>query len=194
MDILDTVMISKALAKQTSGRAGRTGPGKSFRIYTKAEFGNMSDSQLPEILTTNVCSRILTIKSLGVDDLAKFEIIDLPKVESINDALEYLFLVRGVDKDGNITKLGKEMASLPLDPNLALTLIKSKELGCFEDVAIISALLTVDQIYADIKKYNKVLHKKFIACKISWHDKRGDFFMLLRIFRSWEKNNFIKTF
>lgn len=193
MDILEVIMISKAQAKQRSGRAGRTAPGKVFRIYTKEEYINMPDSTLPEILTTNVCSGILTIKSLGILNLNKFEMIDLPKLESINDALEYLFLVKAVDNLGNITNLGRKIANIPLDPNLAVSIIKSIEFGCFDEVSIISAMLTVDQIYADIKKDSKI-YKRYTACKKSWYDNRGDFFMLLNIYRAWEKDNFSYKF
>ncbi|WUR02268.1 ATP-dependent RNA helicase [Vairimorpha necatrix] len=194
MDILETVMISKAQAKQRSGRAGRTKPGKTFRIYTKQDFNKMADFTPPEILTTNVCSGILTIKSLGIDDLSTFDMIDKPKVDSINDALEYLFLTRAVDKNGKITKLGLKMSSLPLDPNLALTLIRSVELKCFQDTAIISAMLTIDQIFIDVSKENKNLYKKFLDSKKIWYDERGDFFVLLKIFKEWQKNNFSENF
>jgi HrpA-like RNA helicase len=193
MDILETIMISKAQARQRSGRAGRTRPGKVFRIYTKDEYMKMADSTLPEILTTNVCNGILTIKSLGILDLNKFEMIDLPRLESINDALEYLFLVRAVDNAGNITQLGRRLSSIPLDPNLAVSLIKSIDFECFDDVATIAAMLTVDQIHSDVRKDSK-LFKKFTASKKSWFDNRGDFFMLLKIYRAWEKDHFSYRF
>lgn len=194
LDILETLMISKAQAKQRSGRAGRTGPGKTFRIYTKQEFLQMKDSLLPEILTTNVCKCILTIKSLGINNLNNFKMIDMPNPDSINDALEYLFLARAVDSVGDITDLGRKMARLPLDPYLSLTLIRSEELGCFEDVAIIAAMLTVDQIYVDVKKDDNFLYKKFLAVKSSWNDDRGDFFVLLKIFNAWKKEKYSNKF
>lgn len=193
MSILETVMISKAQARQRSGRAGRTEPGKVFRIFTMEEYNNMIETSIPEILTTDVSSGILTIQSLGIGDIKTFPLIDKPKIEAINNALEFLYLLKAVDALGNITDLGKNIAKIPLYPSLALSLIKSINLGCFDDVAIISAMLTVEQIFNDIKNNNK-LYRKFDFIKKSWYDSRGDFFMMLKIFKKWEENHFSYKF
>jgi ATP-dependent RNA helicase DHX8/PRP22 len=78
MESLDVVPASKAQTLQRSGRAGREGPGKSFRLYPEREFEKLEDSTKPEIKRCNLSNIILQLKALGIDDIVGFDFIDKP--------------------------------------------------------------------------------------------------------------------
>ena len=79
--------ISKASAQQRAGRAGRTRPGKCFRLYTeKAYKQEMQDNTYPEILRSNLSAVVLQLKKLGIDDLVHFDFMDPPgKLNNVHD-------------------------------------------------------------------------------------------------------------
>ena len=111
--------ISKASARQRAGRAGRTRPGKCFRLYTEEEFMTELEEQTqPEILRSNLASTVLQLAKLGVKDLARFDYVDTPSPETLMRALELLHYLAALDDDGHLTALGSIMADFPLDPQV----------------------------------------------------------------------------
>lgn len=100
--------ISKASAKQRAGRAGRTRPGKCFRLYTEASFKNeLMEDTYPEILRSNLASVVLTLKKLGISDLVHFDFMDPPAPETLMRALELLNDLAALDDEGELTKIGE---------------------------------------------------------------------------------------
>ena len=100
--------ISKASAKQRAGRAGRTRPGKCFRLYTEASFKNeLMEDTYPEILRSNLASVVLTLKKLGISDLVHFDFMDPPAPETLMRALELLNDLGALDDEGELTKIGE---------------------------------------------------------------------------------------
>nr|CAD7194292.1 unnamed protein product [Timema douglasi] len=139
--------ISKASAQQRAGRAGRTKPGKCFRLYTEKAFKNeMQDNTYPEILRSNLGSVVLQLKKLGIDDLVHFDFMDPPAPETLMRALELLNYLAALDDDGNLTDLGAVMAEFPLDPQLAKMLIASCNHNCSNEILSITAMLLTKQI------------------------------------------------
>lgn len=135
--------ISKASAQQRAGRAGRTRPGKCFRLYTEKAYKNeMQDNTYPEILRSNLGSVVLQLKKLGIDDLVHFDFMDPPAPETLMRALELLNYLSALDDDGNLTELGSVMAEFPLDPQLAKMLIASCSLNCSNEILSITAMLS----------------------------------------------------
>ncbi|KAJ3681815.1 hypothetical protein LUZ60_014388 [Juncus effusus] len=111
--------ISKASAHQRAGRAGRTQPGKCFRLYTEKSFNNdLQPQTYPEILRSNLANTVLTLKKLGIDDLVHFDFMDPPAPETLMRALEVLNYLGALDDEGNLTKLGEIMSEFPLDPQM----------------------------------------------------------------------------
>ena len=140
--------ISKASAQQRAGRAGRTRPGKCFRLYTEGAFKKeLIESTYPEILRSNLSSTVLDLKKLGIDDLVHFDLMDPPAPETLMRALEELNYLACLDDDGNLTVLGKLASEFPLDPALAVMLISSPEFYCSNEILSITALLSVPQIF-----------------------------------------------
>uniref|UniRef100_A0A7N8YRH4 ATP-dependent RNA helicase DHX15 n=1 Tax=Mastacembelus armatus TaxID=205130 RepID=A0A7N8YRH4_9TELE len=135
--------ISKASAQQRAGRAGRTCPGKCFRLYTeKAYKTEMQDNTYPEILRSNLGSVVLQLKKLGIDDLVHFDFMDPPAPETLMRALELLNYLAALNDDGDLTELGSMMAEFPLDPQLAKMVIASCEFNCSNEILSITAMLS----------------------------------------------------
>ncbi|KAI9885695.1 MAG: exosome non-catalytic core subunit rrp46 [Watsoniomyces obsoletus] len=140
--------ISKASAQQRAGRAGRTRPGKCFRLYTeKAYKKELTETTHPEILRCNLASTVLELKKLGIDDLVHFDLMDPPAPETLMRALEELNYLACLDDDGNLTALGRLASEFPLDPTLAVMLISSPEFYCSNEMLSITSLLSVPQVF-----------------------------------------------
>ncbi|KAG4430704.1 DEAH-box ATP-dependent RNA helicase prp43 [Cadophora sp. M221] len=140
--------ISKASAQQRAGRAGRTRPGKCFRLYTEAAFKKeLIEQTYPEILRSNLANTVLELKKLGIDDLVHFDLMDPPAPETLMRALEELNYLACLDDDGDLTALGKLASEFPLDPALAVMLISSPEFYCSNEILSLTALLSVPQIF-----------------------------------------------
>ena len=140
--------ISRASAKQRAGRAGRTRPGKCFRLYTEASFkSELQEQTYPEILRSKMSNVVLTLKKLGIDDLVHFDFMDPPAPETLMRALELLNYLGALDDDGALTDLGRQMAELPLDPQLAKLLLASPEYKCSNEALSVVACMSVPQIF-----------------------------------------------
>lgn len=140
--------ISKASAQQRAGRAGRTRPGKCFRLYTEAAFKKeLIETTYPEVLRSNLSSTVLDLKKLGIDDLVHFDLMDPPAPETLMRALEELNYLACLDDDGNLTVMGRLASEFPLDPTLAVMLISSPEFYCSNEILSLTALLSVPQIF-----------------------------------------------
>ncbi|KAG8475275.1 hypothetical protein CXB51_032136 [Gossypium anomalum] len=135
--------ISKASAHQRSGRAGRTQPGKCFRLYTEKSFNNdLQPQTYPEILRSNLANTVLTLKKLGIDDLVHFDFMDPPAPETLMRALEVLNYLGALDDEGNLTKLGEIMSEFPLDPQMSKMLVVSSEFNCSNEILSVAAMLS----------------------------------------------------
>jgi pre-mRNA-splicing factor ATP-dependent RNA helicase DHX15/PRP43 len=140
--------ISKASAQQRAGRAGRTRPGKCFRLYTEAAFKKeLIEQTYPEILRSNLSSTVLELKKLGIDDLVHFDLMDPPAPETLMRALEELNYLACLNDDGDLTDMGRRASEFPLDPALAVMLISSPEFYCSNEILSLTALLSVPQVF-----------------------------------------------
>ena len=148
MDSLVVTPISQAQAKQRAGRAGRTGPGKCYRLYTERAYRDeMLATNVPEIQRTNLASTVLSLKAMGINDLLSFDFMDPPPMETLIMAMEQLHALSALDDEGLLTKLGRRMAEFPLEPQLSKMLIMSVHLGCADEALTIVSMLSVQNIY-----------------------------------------------
>lgn len=123
--------ISKASAKQRAGRAGRTRPGKCYRLYTEDSYKkDLEDFTISEILRSDLCSTLLTLKSLNVENIIKFDFIEPPSPETMFRALDHLVHLGVLDTKGELTSLGSLMSFFPLEPKYTKVLIAAAKNGC----------------------------------------------------------------
>ncbi|TQV96015.1 ATP-dependent RNA helicase (Hrh1) [Cordyceps javanica] len=142
--------ISKSSAVQRTGRAGREGPGKCYRLYTEASFDSLLSADLPEILRNDILSAILTMKARGIQDVLSFPLMDAPETEAIERALVHLHFLGALNDDGSITSAGETMAKFPLSAPLSAVLIAaaSPDYDCVLDtIDIISCITAGEDIF-----------------------------------------------
>ncbi|OLL25393.1 putative ATP-dependent RNA helicase prh1 [Neolecta irregularis DAH-3] len=147
LETLTVQGISKSSAKQRTGRAGREGPGRCFRLYTESAFDKMEEATRPEILRCDLGMAVLMLKARGEKNIMEFEFMDMPSRESLIRAHELLFALGALDQAGEITTLGKEMSVLPLAPALSRTLLAAREANCVSQVIDIVACLSSEAIF-----------------------------------------------
>ena len=187
MDSLVVVPISQASARQRAGRAGRTGPGKCYRLYTENAFKNeMLPNSVPEIQRTNLANVVLQLKAMGINDLLHFDFMDPPPVQTLVSAMEHLYALGALDDEGLLTRLGRKMAEFPLEPSLSKTLLISVDLGCSEEVLTIVAMLSVEQVFYRPKDKQAQADQK----KAKFHMPEGDHLTFLNVYESWKASKF----
>ena len=187
MDSLVVTPISQAQAKQRAGRAGRTGPGKCFRLYTEAAFqSEMLPTSIPEIQRQNLSHTILMLKAMGINDLLHFDFMDPPPTNTMLTALEELYALSALDDEGLLTRLGRKMADFPMEPALAKVLIYSVDMGCSDELLSIVAMLSVQTVFYRPKEKQQQADQK----KAKFHDPHGDHLTLLNVYNGWKQSKF----
>eukprot|EP00040_Diaphanoeca_grandis_P003928 m.26396 g.26396 ORF g.26396 m.26396 type:complete len:1210 (-) comp15392_c0_seq1:744-4373(-) len=186
-DALVVTPISQAQANQRAGRAGRTGPGKCYRLYTERAFRDeMLEAAVPEIQRTNLAATVLQLKAMGINDLIAFDFMDAPPTETMVLAMESLYSLGALDDEGLLTRLGRRMAEFPLEPQQAKMLIQSTHLGCSDEILSIVAMLSVQSIFYRPKEKQAIADTK----KAKFHQPEGDHVTLLNVYNSWKNNKF----
>lgn len=187
MDSLIVTPISQAQAKQRAGRAGRTGPGKCFRLYTESAFqSEMLPTTIPEIQRQNLSTTILMLKAMGINDLLHFDFMDPPPTNTMLTALEELYALSALDDEGLLTRLGRKMADFPMEPALAKVLIAAVDLGCSDEVLSIVAMLNMPTVFYRPKEKQQQADQK----KAKFHDPHGDHLTLLNVYNGWKQSKF----
>ena len=177
--------ISRASAHQRAGRAGRTRPGKCFRLYTEASFKkDLQEQTYPEILRSNLGSVVLQLKKLGIDDLVHFDFMDPPAPETLMRALELLNYLGALDDDGNLTQVGTVMSEFPLDPQLAKMVCVSPQFTCANEILTITAMLSVPNPFIRPRDQQKEADD----AKAQFSHVEGDHLTLLNAYHAFKQN------
>ena len=142
---------SKASADQRAGRAGRTGPGHCYRIYSSAVFNDYFPKfSEPEILTTPIDGVVLQMKAMGIEKIASFPFPTPPSRESIANSLLLLKHIGAIDTKETITPLGRSIAKFPVNPRYAKMLVLAHRAGCLPWVVSIVAALSVRDLFTPL--------------------------------------------
>uniref|UniRef100_A0A7N8XEC0 RNA helicase n=1 Tax=Mastacembelus armatus TaxID=205130 RepID=A0A7N8XEC0_9TELE len=196
MESLIVTPCSRASANQRAGRAGRVAAGKCFRLYTAWAFKHeMEETTVPEIQRTNLGNVVLLLKSLGINDLIHFDFMDPPPHETLVLALEQLYALGALNHLGELTKLGRRMAELPVDPMLSKMILASEQYKCSEEVLTIAAMLSVNNSIFYRPK-DKVVHAD--NARMNFVVPGGDHLVLLNVYTQsgystqWCYENFIQ--
>ncbi|RCV38034.1 hypothetical protein SETIT_8G109400v2 [Setaria italica] len=188
---LDVVQISRVQADQRAGRAGRTRPGKCYRLYPMSIYQKeFLEATVPEIQRSSLAGSVLYLKSLNLPDIniLKFDFLDPPSRESLEDALRQLYLIDAIDENGQITDVGRIMAELPLEPSLSRTLIEANELGCLSQALTVAAILSAEITLRSTR--SKDMEGKRKRQELPDGSGWGDHIQLLQIFESWDQTGY----
>ncbi|XXG45040.1 hypothetical protein AAC387_Pa02g0231 [Persea americana] len=190
---LDIVQISKVQADQRAGRAGRTCPGKCYRLYPSTVYHeDFLDVTIPEIQRSSLAGTVLYLKSLDLPDIdiLTFDFLDPPSRESLGDALKQLYLIDAIDESGLITDVGQRMAELPLEPSLSRTLIEANELGCLSQALTVTAMLSAETSLLPTRRKGTEKKRKNPLSDLPDGSGWGDHIQLLQIYEKWDQANY----
>ena len=171
--------ISQASAEQRKGRCGRLAPGLCVRLYDEDDLLERPAHTDSEILRTSLASVILQMQALGLGPVDEFPFLEPPPLAAIRDGYQLLFELGAVDEHQDITRLGRQMARLPIDPRLARMLLAAATSGVLRDVLIIVSGLAVQ----DPRERPPDDTAKADACHAKLTDSRSDFLFYLHLWR-----------
>lgn len=181
MQRLQEFWISRASAEQRKGRAGRTGPGVCFRLYSQDDYNMFKEFTTPEIKRVPLSSLLLQMVSMGLKNVRKFPFIEPPSDESIDHSLMYLIEQNALDENEQLTSMGRMLAELPVDIQIGKMLIMASIFHITEPIITMAAALSVQSPFVSNLKcdYETMqLRKQFIS-------DHGDPLTLLNAFNEW---------
>ncbi|KAL0940759.1 ATP-dependent RNA helicase DHX35 [Colletotrichum truncatum] len=183
IEALTTTAISKASANQRAGRAGRTRPGKCFRLYTEESFLGLPQVAVPEIQRSNLAPFILQLKALGIDNVLRFNFLSPPPSELMAKALELLYALGALDEYAKLTKpLGYRMAEIAVEPMMGKTLLSAESFGCLSEMLTIAAMTSAGG--NNVWFYHDGERKQMETSRRSFAAEEGDHLTLLNVYQA----------
>ncbi|MCH7232400.1 ATP-dependent RNA helicase HrpA [Glycomyces sp. L485] len=175
--------ISQASANQRAGRCGRVAEGICIRLYSEEDYGSRPEFTDAEILRTNLASVILQMTAAKLGKVEQFPFVDAPDARNIKDGLDLLVELGALETERGpvqrLTKTGRELASLPIDPRLARMILQARTEGCVHEVTVIAAALSIQdprERPADKKAQSDQAHARF-------NDPESDFSAFLNLWK-----------
>lgn len=175
--------ISQASANQRKGRCGRVSDGICVRLYSEEDFLSRPEFTDAEILRTNLAAVILQMLQLKIGDIHRFPFVDAPDSRLINDGFKLLQELHAVDSQQRVTKDGRRLAQLSVDPTLGRMLLAASDLGSLEEVLIIVSALSIQdprERPAEKQQAADQMHRRF------W-DENSDFIAYVNLWRYFEE-------
>lgn len=182
IETLTATPISKASATQRAGRAGRTKPGKCYRLYTQPAYENLPDVTVPEIQRSNLAPIVLRLKALGIDNVLRFDFLTPPPSQLMIRAMELLYSLGAVDDYAKLTRpLGLRMAELAVEPMMAKVLLSAPAMLCLSEILSIAAMTNLQGAvwyhHEGEKKATESARRRFAA-------EEGDHLTLLNVYQA----------
>ena len=175
--------ISQAAARQRSGRCGRVSAGVCIRLFSEEDFNSRTEFTDPEIVRSNLAAVILRMAALKLGDVAAFPFLEAPDQRYINDGFQVLLELGAVNEHNGLTKLGEQMAHLPIDPKIARILLAAKKHDCMAEILVIASALSIQD------PRERPLEARDAAAKAHerFTDKQSDFLAYLNIWDSFQR-------
>ena len=175
--------ISQAAARQRSGRCGRVSAGVCIRLFSEEDFNSRTEFTDPEIVRSNLAAVILRMAALKLGDVAAFPFLEMPDSRYINDGFQVLLELGAVNEHNRLTKLGEQMARLPIDPKIARILLAAKKHDCMAEILVIASALSIQD------PRERPLEARDAAAKAHerFTDKQSDFLAYLNIWDSFQR-------
>ncbi|MCC6534231.1 MAG: ATP-dependent RNA helicase HrpA [Burkholderiales bacterium] len=174
-----TEKIAQASANQRAGRCGRVMSGICFRLYGEDDFRARPAFADPELLRSSLAGVILRMKALDLGDVEQFPFIDAPQPRMVGDGYRLLNELGAVDEERALTRLGRELARLPIDPRIGRMVLEARRQDCLTEVLVLAAALSVQD------PRERPLDKAQAADErhAPFRDERSDFVGLLRLWQ-----------
>lgn len=175
--------ISQAAARQRAGRCGRVAAGICIRLYSEEDYNQRPAFTDPEIIRSNLAAVILRMISLKLGNVNDFPFLQAPDQRYINDGYQVLLELGAVDEHYRLSKLGEQMAHLPIDPRISRMLLAAKRLQCVAEMLVIVAALSIQD------PRERPLEARDAAAKAHerFTDKQSDFLAYLNIWDSYQR-------
>lgn len=174
--------VSQASANQRAGRCGRVSDGTCIRLYGEDDFLKRPRFTEPELLRSSLAAVILRMKALKLGEITQFPFVEAPARRAIADGVALLEELHALEDDGRLSRIGREMARLPLDPKASRMLIAARELQCVPQVLVIASALASQDARdrpMDRQQAADEKHRRF-------QDERGDFLAFLKLWMYWQ--------
>ncbi|KAI9309287.1 P-loop containing nucleoside triphosphate hydrolase protein [Cunninghamella echinulata] len=179
---LSEFWISKASAEQRKGRAGRTGPGECFRLYSENEYLHLNDYSVPEIQRGALEPVILNIKALNLGDPRNFDFLERPSMDSIESSIYFLQNLGALDNQEQITSLGKALANLPVDAVIGKMILLGVIFNVVDPILTIIACMSVQSPFVRVTSSST---SDIAKNQRSFDSHHGDPFTLLNLWKTW---------
>jgi ATP-dependent helicase HrpA len=174
---------SRAAANQRAGRCGRVMSGVCVRLYDEDDFLQRPEFTDPEIFRVSLATVILRMGALDLDEVSAFPFIEPPTPRMISDGYQLLAELGAIDESQKLTKIGRDLAKLPLDPKVSRLLLAGREYHCLTEILIIASAMSLQDPRdrpLDKQAAADAAHKRFT-------DERSDFFAYLKIWAWFQK-------
>jgi len=175
--------VSQASANQRKGRCGRVEPGICIRLYSEDDFNGRPAFTDPEILRTNLAAVILQMLHLRLGAIDAFPFIEPPDGKAISDGFNLLQELSAVNRENQLTPLGRQLARLPIDPRLGRMLLEGARLGSLQEVLIVTSALSVQ----DPRERPPERQQAADQAHAQWKDVDSDFAALVNLWRGFEE-------
>ncbi len=175
--------VSQASANQRKGRCGRVEPGICIRLYSEEDFLSRPEFTDPEILRTNLAAVILQMLHLRLGDIQDFPFIEPPDGKAISDGFNLLQELSAVNRENQLTPLGRQLARLPIDPRLGRMMLEAAQQGSLAEVLIVASALSVQ----DVRERPTDRQQQADQAHAQWKDPDSDFAALINLWRGFEE-------
>ena len=188
MNVLRVCRISQSSANQRAGRAGRTEPGRCYRLYSESDFDVMPPCQEPEIRRVHLGIAVLRIFALGMKSVQDFDFVDAPSAEAVDMAVRNLVQLSAVKPNNGVFELtdeGRYLVKMGVEPRLGKLI-----LGCFhhrlgrEGLILAAVMANSSSIFCRVGTDEEKLKSDCI--KVKFCHQHGDLFTLLSVYKEWE--------
>ncbi|MHA6557568.1 ATP-dependent RNA helicase HrpA [Pseudomonas alliivorans] len=175
--------VSQASANQRKGRCGRVEPGLCVRLYSEEDFNARPEFTDPEILRTNLAAVILQMLHLRLGEITDFPFIEPPDGKAISDGFNLLQELSAVNRENQLTPLGRQLARLPVDPRMGRMLLEAARQGSLQEVLIVASAMSVQ----DVRERPPERQQAADQAHAQWKDADSDFAGLVNLWRGFEE-------
>ena len=182
LERLHVESISQAAADQRKGRCGRVGPGICYRLYDEADYASRAAYTDPELLRSSLANVILRMLSLQLGEVDEFPFLESPDPRVVADGYRRLAEIGAIDERRQLTPIGRTLARLPIDVQLARMLVEAHTLGSLRELLAVVAFLSIQdprERPADARQQADAAHAAFA-------DPKSDFVGVLNLWREYD--------